>query len=195
MSSEPADRNTENAGTRQNRFSTFDWLLIGMFAALLIAARVALHMPLKIPGHSGLFWMAILVTASAVVPRPGAATATGLVAGILAIFVGLGDHGALVTVLGYAASGFGVDAVRWTTKRRESLATFAVAGLVGHLGKLAVKVGLELMAGIPVGFVVFGRAYAILTYTVFGLLGGALGFAIVGALRRAGYFAYLAGRR
>jgi hypothetical protein len=179
---------------KQKRLSTFAWLLIGMFAALLVASRVVLHLPLKLPGNSGVMWMAILLTVSAVVPRPGAATATGGLAGVMAVFVGLGDHGALVTVLSYLAAGAGVDALRLLTARRESMPIFALAGLTGHLAKLGVKVGLEILAGIPVGFVLFGRAYALVSYAIFGTIGGALGFVLVRALRRAGYFAYLEGR-
>jgi len=177
------------------RLSTFQWLLLGMFAALLVAARVALHLPIKVPGHSGAFWMAILLTATAVVPHRGAATATSGLAALMAIFLGLGDRGALATVLSYVAAGVAVDVVRAFTSRSESLAAFALAGLVGNLAKLGAKIVLELAAGIPPGFVVVGRSVALATHVIFGALGGALGLAAVRALRRAGYFAYLEGRR
>lgn len=175
--------------------STFQWLLVATFAALLVAARVALHLPIKVPGHSGLFWMSILLVATAVVPRAGAATATAGLASILAVFVGVGDRGAVATVLAYLAAGAGVDAVRALTRRRESLAAFGLAGLAGNLAKLGVMSGLEIFAGVPVGFVLVGRAWALVTYTAFGILGGVLGLLVVRALRRAGYFAYLEGRR
>lgn len=176
-------------------FSTFQWLLIGTFAALLVAVRVALHLPIKVPGHSGVFWMAILLTASSVIGRPGAATATGALAGIIAVFVGLGDRGALVTWVSYAGAGAGVDLMRLLTGGRESIGAFALAGMAGNLMKLGVKIAIEVAAGIPVGFVLVGRVYALTSHVLFGLLGGALGLAIVRALRRAGYFAYLEGRR
>jgi hypothetical protein len=73
--------------------------------------------------------------------------------------------------------------------------TCAVAGLVGNLAKLGVKVLLELWIGIPTGFLVLGRTYPALTHTVFGLAGGYLGALVLAALRRAGFFAYLAARR
>ena len=77
------------------RLSTFELLLLGMFAALVIVSHVALRFPVKAPGHSGVVWMALLVTASAVVPRPGAATTCGLISGLLAGFLGLGDKGTI----------------------------------------------------------------------------------------------------
>lgn len=175
--------------------STFQWLLVATFASLLVAARVALHLPIKVPGHSGLFWMAILLTASSVVPRAGAATATAGLAAILAVFAGVGDRGALTTVVAYLAAGAGVDVLRTLTGRSESVAAFALAGLGGNLAKLGVMVAVEIIVGIPAGFVVVGRAWTLATYSVFGLFGGVLAFAVVRALRRAGYFAYLEGRR
>jgi len=175
--------------------STFQWILLAMFASLLVAARVALHLPIKVPGHSGLFWMAILLTASSVVPRAGAATATAGLAAILAVFAGVGDRGALATVAAYLAAGAGVDMLRTLTARRESMVAFATTGLAGNLAKLAVMVAIEIFAGVPAGFVLVGRAWTLATYSVFGVLGGVLAFAVVRALRRAGYFAYLEGRR
>ena len=40
-----------------------------------------------------------------------------------------------------------------------------------------------------------GRLYPALTHALFGLAGGYLGFLVIRALRRAGYFAYLAEKR
>jgi hypothetical protein len=34
---------------------------LALIAALLVAAKVTLNLPLRIPGHSGIFWMAFLV--------------------------------------------------------------------------------------------------------------------------------------
>jgi len=43
--------------------------------------------------------------------------------------------------------------------------------------------------------VLLGRLYPAVTYLLFGLAGGYLGFLVVEALRRAGFFAYLAEKR
>ena len=49
--------------------------------------------------------MAIVVVAAGVVPKPGAASLVGLTSGILAAFLGLGDFGALETLLSYTMVG------------------------------------------------------------------------------------------
>ena len=180
---------------RRRYFSTFELLLLATLAALIVAANVALKLPVKMPGHSGLVWMALLVVARMVIDRPGAAAAAGLLSGAIAVFLGIGDKGALDTLLSYAAAGLGVDAALTIAGAAPRPWAYALAGLAGNLAKLGVKIGLEVLVGIPTGFVIIGRLYPTITHIVFGLLGGLLGYLVVNALRRAGYFAYLAEKR
>lgn len=180
---------------RRPYFSTFELLLLGMFASLIVVANLSLRFPIKVPGHSAVIWMALLVTARTVVPKLGAAATAGLFSGLLAAFLGMGDKGALDTFLSYAAAGVGVDLVLSLFRRPERATACALAGALGNLTKLAVKVMLELWIGIPTGFILLGRLYPAATYTLFGLAGGYLGFLVLGALRGAGFFAYLAEKR
>ena len=55
--------------------------------------------------------------------------------------------------------------------------------------------GMATLAGAPAGFVAFGLLKAIIGYVVFGALGGLLGALTLRALRKAGFFAYLAEKR
>jgi ABC-type thiamin/hydroxymethylpyrimidine transport system permease subunit len=176
-------------------FSIFELVLLAMLAALIVASHVGLKLPLKLPGHSGIVWMALLVVARQIVPKPGAAVTAGVLSGAVAMFLGVGDKGALDTLLSYAAAGVGVDAVATLTGGGAGLWASALAGLAGNLSKLAVKIALEVWIGIPTGFVLIGRLYPAFTHTAFGLAGGVLGGLVVEALRRAGYFAYLAEKR
>jgi hypothetical protein len=89
----------------------------------------------------------------------------------------------------------GVDLIAALLGHPEWALTCVLAGAVGNLVKLGVKVALELWIGIPTGFVLLGRLYPAATYTLFGLIGGYLGFLVLGALRKAGFFAYLAEKR
>jgi len=180
--------------THSRYFSTFELLLLGTFGALVVVANVALRFPIKMPGHSGLAWMALLVTARSVVPRLGAGSVAGLISAALAAFLGLGDKGALDTFVSYTAAGVGVDLVMAAFGQRRALPC-ALAGAVGNLTKLGVKIMLELWIGIPTGFVFVGELYPAITYTIFGLAGGYLGFLVLAALGKAGFFAYLAEKR
>ncbi|MGD8794658.1 MAG: cobalt ABC transporter permease, partial [Anaerolineae bacterium] len=99
--------------TKERYFSTFQLILLALFAALIVVAKIALRLPLQLSGHSGVFWMAIMIVAAGVVPKRGAASLVGLTSGIMAGFLGLGDFGALNTFLSYTAVGVGTDLALW----------------------------------------------------------------------------------
>jgi hypothetical protein len=180
---------------RQRYFSTFQLILLAQFAALIVVAKIALRLPLQLSGHSGLFWMAIMIVATGVVPKRGAATVVGLTSAILAAFLGLGDFGALDTFLSYLAVGVGTDLILWLLGSPEQPVIAALAGALGHFAKFLVKWALAGVVGAPMGFVALGLLKAIVSYLVFGALGGLLGALTLAALRKAGFFAYLAERK
>jgi hypothetical protein len=180
---------------KERYFSTFQLMLLALFAALVIVAKIALRLPLQLPGHSGIFWMAIVIVAAGVVDRPGAASVVGLTSGIIAAFLGMGDFGALNTLLSYTAVGVGADLALLLLGEPENPVVAALIGMLGHMGKFLVKWVLGVLTGAPVGFIALGLARALVGYIIFGALGGLLGAFTLKALRRAGFFAYLAEKR
>jgi hypothetical protein len=180
---------------KERYFSTFQLILMALFAALIVVAKIALRTPLQLSGHSGLFWMAIVIVAAGVVPKLGATSLVGITSGLIAAFLGMGDFGALNTFLSYTAVGIGTDLALWLLRDRENLLIVTLAAVVGHLGKFLVKWGLGTLTGAPIGFVALGLVKAFVGYVVFGALGGLLGGLTLKALRKAGFFAYLAEKR
>jgi len=180
---------------KQRYFSTFELILLAFLAVLIVVAKIALRTPLQMPGHSGIFWMAIIIVAAGVVRKPGATSLVGLTSGILAAFMGMGDSGALNTLLSYAMVGIGADLALLLLRNPENLAVDVLVGVFGHIGKFLVKWAMGAMSGAPLGFVALGEARAIVGYIVFGALGGLLGGVTLQALRRAGFFAYLMEKR
>ena len=186
----------QDTGRREPYFSTFQLILLALFAALIVVAKIALRLPLQLPGHSGIFWMAIMIVGAGVVHKPGAASLVGLTSGLIAAFLGLGDFGALNTFLSYTAVGLGTDLALWLLGGNpENLIVATLAATFGHLGKFLVKWGLGVVTGAPVGFIALGLLRAVIGYIIFGALGGLLGALTLRALRRAGFFAYLAEKR
>ncbi len=181
---------------KERYFSTFQLILLALFAALIVVAKIALRLPLQLSGHSGVFWMAIVIVAAGVVPKVGAASLVGLTSGLIAGFLGMGDFGALNTFLSYIMVGVGTDlALLLLGRAPENLVVAAIAATFGHFCKFLVKWGLGALTGAPVGFVALGLAKAIVGYLVFGALGGLLGALTLRALRRAGFFSYLAEKK
>ncbi|MBN2159434.1 MAG: ECF transporter S component [Spirochaetes bacterium] len=172
-------------------FSTFQLFLLALFAALIVVAKIALHLPLQLSGHSGIFWMAIIIIAARIVPRRGAASLVGITSGVMAAFLGMGDLGALNTLLSYAMAGIGADLALLLLRDPENIACAVLAGIFGHLCKFMVKWMFGMIAGAPVGFIALGLAKALAGYILFGALGGLLGALTLRALNRAGFFTYM----
>ncbi len=175
--------------------STFQLILLALFAALIVVAKIALKLPLKLPGHSGVFWMAIIVVAAGVVPRRGAASLVGLTSGLLAAILGLGDFGALETFVSYLSVGLGTELALMLLGGADRALSGAVVGALGHVAKFVVKWATGALLGAPAGFVALGLARSLASYVIFGALGGLLGALTLAALRRAGFFAYIAEKR
>ncbi len=181
---------------KERYFSTFQLILLTLFSALVVIAKIALRTPLQLPGHSGIFWMAIIIVGAKVVPKPGAASIIGITSGLMAGFLGMGDFGALNTFLSYTMVGVASDLILWLLGGDpENLVVAVLVGVLGHLGKFLVKWLFGILSGAPVGFIALGLIRSIIGYIVFGAIGGFLGWVTLKALRRAGYFAYLAEKR
>ena len=180
---------------KKRYFTTFELILLALFSALVVVAKIALRLPVQLPGHSGLFWMAVVVVGAGVIPKRGAASLVGLTSGILASFLGMGDFGALNTTLSYTMVGLGTDLALWLLQNPENILAAALAGAIGHLGKFIVKWVLGIITGAPLGFVALGLAWSLVNYIAWGALGGILGGLTLKALRKAGFFTYLAEKR
>ena len=180
---------------REPYFSTFQLILLAILSALIIVAKIALRLPLRLPGHSGIFWLAIVIVAAGIVPKRGAASLVGLTSGIIAAFMGLGDFGTLNTFLSYLAVGVGADLALMLLGKPDQILPAILAAMLGHLGKFLVKWVFGLITGAPIGFVTLGLAWSAGGYVLWGGLGGLLGALTLKALCRAGFFAYLAEKR
>ena len=180
---------------KQRYFSLFELVLLALFSALVVVAKIALRLPIKLSGHSGLFWMAIVIVAAGVVPKRGSASLVGLTSGLLAAFLGMGDLGALNTFLSYTLVGIGTDLALWLLQQPEHLVAAALAGAIGHTCKFLVKWVLAIVTKAPIGFVNLALAWSLVNYALWGALGGILGALTLQALRKAGFFTYLAEKR
>jgi hypothetical protein len=180
---------------KKHYFSTFQLILIAFFAALVVVAKIALRTTLQLPGHSGVFWMAILIVSARMIPRRGAVSLVGLTSGILAAFLGLGDFGALNTLLYYTLTGVTTNLALLLLGKPENLVVAALAGIFGHLGKFLVKYLFGIVSGALVSFVALDLLRSLVFYVIFGALGGVLGALTLVALRKAGFFAYLEEKR
>ena len=144
-----------------------------------------MHLPLKVPGHTGVPWMAIMIVGRSAVNRRGAATIMGVTSGVIIAATVPGREG-LLAIVKYAAAGLVIDGFAWLFRERfDRPAYAAIAAAAAHTAKLVTSLLLGLAMGVPAGFLAVGLGLAMTTHVFFGGLGGLLGSWIVRFLRNA----------
>lgn len=169
---------------KRRLFTTQDLVVLALFAALVALSKVVLRMPIHVPGHSGMTWMAILLVGRGLVRRPWAGTVLGFVSGIIAVAV-VGGREGLLLWLKYLAPGAMMDLAALLS--REHLRhpfVGAVAGATANTAKLVTSLLVSLALGIPTGYLALGLGLSATTHIVFGALGGWLGTLVLRLLRR-----------
>ena len=152
-----------------------DLMLIALVAALSMLAKLVLRIPIHVPGHSGVLWVALFVICRGLIDKRGAGVLLGLVAGLLAQFMGFGDVGPLEWTKWLTA---GVVLEVLTVAIPGDLQSFAKAIVVGaalHLGKLAALTLAGIILQVPFALLFLGLGYSATTHVLFGALGGFLG--------------------
>lgn len=158
--------------------------MLALIAALLVGTKIMFNLPLRLPGHSGIFWMAYLVVGRGLVRRRGAGTMLGLVSGLLAVLTVGGREGLLVWAK-YFAPGVVMDLGAAIGRERLDSAVLAtLVGAVGNAAKLTASLIVSLILGIPAGYLAVGLGLAAISHVVFGAIGGWLGALVLRRLRR-----------
>ena len=138
-------------------------------------AKQLLRIPVHVPGHSGVLWVALFVICRGLVDKRGTGVLLGVVAGLLAQFMGFGDVGPLEWTKWLAA---GIVLEVLTIVIPGDLRSFPKATVVGaalHLGKLAALTLAGVILQVPFALLFLGLGYSATTHVLFGALGGVLG--------------------
>jgi hypothetical protein len=179
---------------KRTPFSLFQVAIMALMGGLCVVLKVALRIPLKTPGKTGLYWIALVLVSAGIVNRKGAAVTTGLFGATLAALLSPGKEGPLVAFCAYAALGLGVELGTLIFRQSRTLACCLVAGFLGSWSKLLIKVAADLLMQMPPAVVLAKSGYAAITYTVFGLAGGLLAYLALKGLSGAGLFTYMGER-
>lgn len=157
---------------------------VALLSSLVVVAKWAVRIPIGVPGHSGLLWIAIFVVGRGILDRRGAGLMLGVVAGVLAAILVPAREGLLVFVK-YAAAGLVLDIVATLIgERLDRPFPAAVAGALAHVAKLLSALILGWATGVPMGFLALGLGLSATTHVVFGALGGILGALILRQFER-----------
>jgi len=154
-----------------NKFSLREAIYLGFCAAFIIITRVMLTVHLKIPGHAMFFTMFFLLLGRGSVPKTGAATMVGLIAGLLSALLGLGKEGPLVA-LKFLLPGVIVD-VGGAVYRGlpSSYAASAIVGTIASASRFVLFLAIELLMGMEKELVLGQAVFSFILYIIFGGLG------------------------
>jgi len=163
-----------------------DQMIVALVSALIVAGKMFIKSPIRVPGHSGFFWMALIIIGVAVIRRPGAGTMIGIVSGLLATMLTPGRLGILAGVK-YFVPGVVVDALYLAFGGRfDRVYVAVVVAATANVAKLAANYIAGVVLGIPAGYLALGLGVASTTHVLFGALGGAAAAVVLQRLDRTG---------
>jgi ABC-type thiamin/hydroxymethylpyrimidine transport system permease subunit len=152
-----------------------DAIYLGFCATFIVITRAVLRLHLKIPGHSMFFMMFFLMLGRACIQRHGAATLTGLVAGIISMLLGMGKGGPLI-ILRFLLPGVMVDvAFALFPLIPTSYVACIVAGAIASSVRFFPSVLVDWLMGMEKAIVL---QHALIG-SVMGMLFGGLGSAMI----------------
>lgn len=167
-------------------FSLYEVTLLSLCAALIVVLNTLLSVPLKVPGHTGIYWVVPVIIGVGIVKKPGAGTYIGLISGVLATLFGINTLHVL-NLFTYLAMGAAVDISGLLFfYRLDNMAAGFIAGAAGNLAKMVVNYALQTFLGIPAAFIIIGIGVASVTHFIFGGLGGIIAALVLGRLLKAG---------
>ena len=155
------------------QFSLKDALFLGFCAVLIISAKAALRLHLKIPGHAMLFTLFFLLLARGCVRHGLAATFTGLLAGIMAVILAMGKGGPLILIK-YLLPALVVDgmaAILGGALFQSVLLCVLTAVLAGSTRFFSAVV-VNLLAGMDLSVIIRYAGLQTIGNVLFGALGG-----------------------
>lgn len=158
-----------------------EWAFLIAIGILGVITHVSINLPLKLPGHHGLEWMALLLFARTVTNNPWAATIAATSAAGVSYLPVWGFHETTVG-LSYLLAGWVVDAgYRWWT--RGNVAILGLIAAIAHSTKPLWKWLAAATFGVKFGSVEAGIGVALLCHMLFGFVGGVAGAIAGNAIR------------
>jgi hypothetical protein len=162
------------------RFSLKDAIFLGFCATFIVITRAGLRLHLNIPGHAMFFMCFFLLLAVGCVPKMWSATIVGLVGGLVAMMLGMGQGGPLM-LLRFLFPAIIVDCARLVYPRlTTNYPACAFIGVLAAASRFVTIVVPDLLAGMDWA-VTSGHA---VTSTVMGMGFGGLGALMVPAIVR-----------
>ena len=162
-----------------NGISLLEYFIIIGGGALAAFLHAKLRIPLNLPGHHGLEFMAIYVFIRLSSDIRYAATTATLGTGLILLIPGFGASSALHSIT-YLLPGLVLDALFIIFQGRRQL--FLITVIIAGLAYMSIPLSRFFLQSFTVftsmAFIKFGALYTLLSFMLFGMLGGMLGYGL-----------------
>ncbi len=146
-------------------------LCLAFCACFIVITRAAFRLHLNIPGHAMLFTMFFLILGRGCVPKMGAATLTGILAGLLCTLLGMGKGGPLI-MLKFLFPALIVDVAGiFSTGLAGSYLACALVGALGAASRFLSIIIVEWVIGIDWDIIIQHALISSASGILFGVLG------------------------
>ena len=159
------------------------YVLLAGIAVVALHARF--HWPIKLPGHHGLEWIAILifVRSLSTLSNAGILVASSAAAATAVPIFGFHDYDA---AWGYLAAGAVCDFMYRVPRIRSYIIALAVAGGIAHTFKPLLHWAFQAGLGIQHGSLRHGLPNLLVLHFIFGFAGGTCGALMAKITRKGG---------
>ena len=159
-----------------------------IFLVLLGVLGVTLHaylrLPIKVPGHNGLLWIALLMVGRLVSHRRWAASISSTSAAVISLLPIMGFKDPLDTIT-LLIPGIVIDLGFLVSPRMVvSLLALALVGAFAHATKPVAKLIVSLGTGFPYPSLIAGILYPLSLHALFGAAGATIAAISVRLFRR-----------
>ena len=149
---------------------------LGMLVVVLHAVWRA---GLKLPGHHGLEWMALIIIGRQTSQNRWAASTASLGAATTALLPIFGFDDPFIWLI-YLVPGLLIDLAYATpAKWQNQIVWVALLGGLAHASKPLLRLGINLLTGWPYGSILYGIVYPVSLHLIFGILGAAAGAGMI----------------
>ena len=171
---------------KNSYFTLNEIALMSLMGAIIFVMKMALRMPLHIPGHTGIFLVIPVIVGVAIIRKFGSGTYIGIVSGILISFFGIGGMH-VFDIFQYTAFGASIGLVGYLLQYRfDSTPVSILAGITGSISGMLVNFAVHLAIGVPFVVVVVSAGISSVSHLIFGALGGLISGYLVIRLIKAG---------
>lgn len=154
--------------------AAIETLFLVLLGVIGVTMHAYLRLPLKIPGHNGLVWIALLMVGRLVSHRRWAASISSASAAAISLLPIMGFKGPLDSIT-FLIPGIVIDLGYWVSPRLfVSILALALLGAAAHVTKPITKLLVSLGSGFPYPSLLTGVVYPVSLHAVFGAAGAIL---------------------